>query len=128
MKLDKSNGDIELGGYIFNSKTELRFIDELNERIEVNLAVKNDAYISFKIKGLETGFVFLFQFNNELLSSISFFLENVAIPFMVSEEERSILYDNMLCLSPERKYNWGSIELYNDIKGGTISIYLKYFN
>ncbi|NOS54688.1 MAG: hypothetical protein HOP37_00355 [Cyclobacteriaceae bacterium] len=47
-------------------------------------------------------------------------------PFEISDEEKSILREVISSIGGENKYEWGSVELSEDRKGGILSILIKY--
>lgn len=47
-------------------------------------------------------------------------------PFIITEEERKIVNSQLMEFGGEKNYSWGKVELSEDVKGGVLSVLIKY--
>ncbi len=100
-----------------------------NYRIEVSEAGKESKYCT--IHDIDDGEISLVSlFTKEKLQWVSISLgKNYSFPpFVITQEEKNIVKKKLNDMGGENSYQWGSVEFNEDIKGGLLSVFIKYTN
>lgn len=127
MILNLSNGDLLIDDIIFNSKLNIDKVSQIKqESIQIIPYVENKSLI---IPNMENGeYSLILMFEEKILKSISIGLgEKYNFPsFVITKQEKDILSKHLKEIGGQNMYPWGNVGLFEDLKGGIISIVINY--
>ena len=127
--LNFSTGVLQIDRILLHPHKTLDSLKESANNYPLTHRLTNDVYSSYSISNVCSGefSLFFFFFKNELNSVMIQLGQNYDFPpFEISDEEKSILREVISSIGGENKYEWGSVELSEDRKGGILSILIKY--
>ncbi|WP_027383269.1 hypothetical protein [Epilithonimonas caeni] len=128
INLETSNGHLTVGGLCVYPKM---CIDDLLRQTNINIEsnVRNQLNESYIIPSLENGkFAAGIHFYNNSIDFISISMGNkYNFPaFVITSIEKEMLNDVLRNLNGASEYKWGSVSMAEDLRGGMISIIIKY--
>ena len=129
IKLNITNGDVSNRKIKITSNLSLGEISSIGNIYEIRLSVENGDYISYVIPYFDDKEAALsLSFYKEKLTYLNISLgENYAFPaYEITEKKKATVRSRLASIGGENDYIWGSVSYSEDIKGGNVSIRIKY--
>lgn len=128
IKLNKENGQLEIDNYCFNSATSYFELENLKRGEQIETRITNTGSRFYTLINVDNGeSKIMVMFHKEKLWIDIFTGKNYNFPpFTITDKEKQIILKRLADIGGEKTYSWGSVELNEDRKGGTVSILIKY--
>jgi hypothetical protein len=132
INLNKVNGDVAIGDLEITSMFSIAAIENLKDKYNMIFVMTNDnGYSLYRTSFLDGGEISaLFMFKNNKIRSLNIgvgFNYNFP-PYIVTDEQRTLIKDLILSIGGARQYPWGSVSYNDDNKGGSVGVFVAYNN
>lgn len=129
IRLDKLTGEIIIGELIIAPDTTIRMLNTIagESNREIHLTNNNRTLYRIPLVNKGENAVLLVFFEERLkLISLGMGKKYGFPPFKITEAEKQMVKQVLSVIGGEKKYTWGSINYFEDYKGGAISIMIEY--
>jgi hypothetical protein len=129
MILNRLNGTISFEELSITSQTVPSQLMVLGELFDVKMVITNGEYRTLSLRKLDDGkLAILVNFKNDKISSVSIGLDSIYgfPPFVVTDEEITIVRSKLNAIGGAKSYEWGKVEQSIDQKGGAVTIFVSY--
>jgi hypothetical protein len=126
ISLDKSTGELIIGKNNFNPYLKCSDFEHREKSYVAELLLQNEEWKTFKISDINNGEnIFVLRFYDEQLKMIEISLGMNYINYSEMENRKELkrLLEKM---GGADIYSWGIIEFNEDLKGGYVSLLIKY--
>ncbi len=127
--LDKSTGGINIDDIVFNANTTNLELNTFSNKYQISVQTTTTGTKFYTIPNFENGDTSLqFLFYNDKLQRINIGagINYIFPPFVITQDEKVLIKKKLNNMGGENIYPWGSIEFSEDIKGGSVSVIIKY--
>lgn len=129
MELNKENGELQIELIVLTPMLSVSRFMALFEGYSIKSGVQNSSYSTYYIRDLENSEISISAlFYNEKLQTVTIALGNryVFPPFESTNGERQVLLAKLDSMGGANVYSWGRTELLEDIRGGVLSIGIRF--
>jgi hypothetical protein len=129
IRLNTKDGRFEVDKFFIYPGFTLKELTVLSKLVDIEKIIENGSHLSFGIKGVDDYCIAIaLYFFEETIERVVIFLgERYSFPpFIVTAAEREEIERLIKKLGGARRYDWGSVEISEDTKAGSISILVRY--
>lgn len=129
IELNTKNGQLTIADFFISANLSAVEVESQIEKYSIQIGVINFPYKSYRVPEIMDGYIgFSTYFYNDKIDFVTISLGDRYgfPPFIVTSEERAEIDRLIRKLGGAKKYDWGSVEVADDSKGGSISVLVRY--